>query len=570
MTAKLTPNLRVRNAKDFLENLVNHPITPPQTSADGSHKVDRSHYLFIGRTKAWPTNLLSNPVVSETSPPTPKNTRAEDLEAREQMIALKKIRAEDATLSVRRYNWDSSGLTIYQPYSVTDENLFNHPTQDEIEAANIAGSYKAGSLYVVTDQYHIFKCLSNGGGAKSTVKPTLPLSPPYVVNTVDGYSWKYMATLSNFQSQYFFTNQWLPVKTLTVDDGSNQWDVQASAVEGSIDSYIVQDGGNGYTNVISASLTGATANTGTLPVVPEIALVDGAYVGCDVWVTGGPGFPSGPFLCTAYVAATRQFTINGAWAASGGTQVQILPHATITGDGSGASAKVTVDTLTGKVNFVIPTNVGSDYGFASVAITGGTTGTPATVIAQMSPSGGHGKDIEKELNACFAQLTARLPYDDGSGDIPLANDYRQVGIIRDVLQPDGLTLANDTTLRASKGISLINVSTGVGGAFQPDELIIGTDGFTTTQARIISFITGPGPTDATIHYYQDSTTGFTPFADGFAITGSVTGASANIPTGGLISSEIDLQSGDILYIDNKRPTNREINQTEILRAVIKF
>lgn len=569
MTAKLTPNLRLRNAQDFLENLVNHPITPPQTSADGSHKVDRNHYIFIGRTKEWPTNLLANPPVSETSPPTPQNTLAEELETRELMIGLKKVRDIDATLVVRRFNWDQSGQTIYAPYNANDSLLFEHPTQAEIQAANVDGGYKAGSHYVITEDYHIFKCLSNGNGAKSTVKPTLPLNPPFIVSGVDGYVWKYMATLSNFQTQYFLTNQWLPVKKLSSDDGSNQWDVQSNAVDGAIDSYLISNAGNNYINVYSGALDAATSSSATIPEGASRSLIDDAYKNCHIWITGGTGFPSGPFLITGYVASTRTITISGSWSVGAGTTFEILPRAIVSGNGTGATAKVLVDTATNKVKQVLPVNVGSNYTYATIEITGGTTGTVASVIPQIAPKRGHGADIEKELNACFVMLTARLPYDDGSNDFPLSNDYRQIGIIRDVKQFNG-NLANSSTLRASKGIKLINLSIGAGGALQPDEIIVGTNGVTTAKGKIIAIIEGPGPTDATIHYYQDSSTGYDSFEDGMSVVGSTTNSTGNIPSSGIINSEVQISSGDILYIDNRRAVLRAPNQTEILRAVIKF
>lgn len=568
MTAKLTPNLRLRNAQDFLENLVNHPITPPQTSADGSHKIDRNHYIFIGRTKPWPTNLLATPPVSETSPPTPLATLAEDAEARELMVALKKVRDVDATLVVRRFNWDQSGSTVYAPYDAKDSLLFEHPTQAEIQTANNDGSYKAGSHYVITEDYHVFKCLSNGNGAKSTQSPTLPANPPFIVSLSDGYVWKYMGTVSNFQTQYFLTNQWLPVKKLTSDDGSNQWDVQVSAVDGSIDSYLISNQGNGYTNVYSGALDAATSTTATLPEGATRALIDDAYKNSHIWITGGAGFPSGPYVISGYVAATRTITISGTWAVGAGTTFEILPRAIVSGNGTGATAKVFVDAATNKVKQVLAVNVGIGYTYATVEIVGGTTGTPAVVSPQIPPKGGHGADIEKELNACYVMLTARLPYDDGSQDFPLSNDYRQVGIIRDV-QKIGGGLANAQTLRASKGIKLTSLSIGAGGAFQPDEIIVGSNGVVTAKGKIIAII-NTGPTEATLHYYQDAETGYVAFADGMAVVGSETNATGNIPSSGIIESEVRVTTGDILYIDNRRAVLRAPNQTEILRAVIKF
>ena len=571
MTAKLTPNARLRNARDFLENLVNHPITPPQTSADGTHQVDRNHYLFIGRTKEWPTNLTSNPVVSEYSPPTPQVTFAEELAIRDHMIGLKKIRDVDATLVVRRFNWDSSGQTIYYPYDIEDPELLNHPTPEEIQAANVNGSYRAGSHYVVTEDYHIFKCLSNGNGAKSTIKPELPEEgTSYVFSSAtDGYVWKYLATITNFQTQYFLTNQWLPVETLTEEGETKQWAVQQSAASGTVNSYLLKSQGNGYINVLSGSFSAATSNSATLPEAAERSLTDGAYNNCHVWLVGGATPPSGPYLITNYVASTRTITIDGTWSAAVNTQFEILPRAIVSGNGSGASAKVLVDASTNKVKQVIPVNVGSGYSYATIQIVGGTTGVAANATPQIAPVGGHGRDIERELGACFVMLTARLPYDDSSNDFPLSNDYRQVGLIRDVKSYSN-SLANASTLRASRGFSLTGVSVGPGGAFQPDELIVGFGGGPTAQGRIIAIINGPGPSDATIHYYQDSSTGYVQFEGGMVVTGSVTNATGNIPENGLLNPEIDKMSGDILYIDNRRSILRAPNQTEILRAVIKF
>lgn len=579
MTAKLTPNLRLRNAKDFLENLVNHPITPPQTAEYGSHKVDRSHYIFIGRTKPWPINLtppFGSEVVSETSPPTPTNTVEEEMETRDHMIALKKIREVDSTLAVKRFNWDASGNTVYAPYDSTDENLFNHPTQKEIDDANSDGNYKAGSHYVVTEDYHVFKCLSNNNGGKSTIKPTLPVgSPTWTVSPVDGYVWKYLCTLTQFQVQYFLTNQWLPVKTLkTADPTSHQWQVQQAAVDGAIDSFIIENGGSEYEYVLNGganTLVTPTSNTATLPIASSPSAVDNAYVGCHIWITGGTGFPSEPSTITNYVAATRQITIDGTWTAGADTTFQILPRIVITGNGTGATAKAEVDALTKKVTKISSVDRGVGYTNAKVQIFGGktATGSSAVITAQIAPKGGHGSDIEKELNACYAMLTARLEYDDGTKDFPLSNDYRQIGLIRDVAAPNG-ALANDLTLRASKGISLIGVTGGPGGAFQPDEEIVGSNGITTAKAKIIAIINGSTVGEATIHFYQDSETGQDPFESGMTITGSLTGATGTISTGGILPSEIDKLSGDILYIDNRRAILRAPNQTEILRAVIKF
>lgn len=558
MTAKLTPNLRLRNAQDFLENLVS-----------GAHTVDRNHYLFIGRTKAWPTirDTQNKILVSEYSPPTPLTTVKEDGETRDHMIALKRIRDVDATLCVRRFNWDTSGRTIYAPYDDNDPELFNHPTQLEINAANASppsDKYYAGSHYVMTEDYHIFKCLSNGNGAKSTQMPTKPNGPPYIQSTSDGYVWKYMGSVTNFQTQYFLTNQWLPVKKATNSSQAVQLDVQNTATNGSIDSYLIKNQGAGYTNVHSGQITAKSSNTAVLSAGASAS--DNAYKDCHIFVVGSGG-SAGPFVVTGYVGSTKTLTISGTWSVNVGDNYEILPQAIVTGNGTGATAKVLVQG--GKVQQVLPINRGLGYTVANLEIRGGraTGGTLASVQPQIAPIGGHGSDIERELNACFVMLTGRLVYDDGSKDFPLSNDYRQVGVIRDVKANGTTSLATAQTLRASRGIDL----TGINGNFQPDELITGT---TTSgivaQGRVIAFIKpNETSTTGTIHYYQDSETGYVPFTSGMTVRGQDNNE-GTVATNGTIAPEIEKLSGDILYIDNRRAILRAPNQTEILRAVIKF
>lgn len=567
MTAKITHNLRLRNAQDFIENLVNHPITAPKTAADGSHKVDRNHYIFIGRTKEWPSNLLADPVVSETSPPTPQNTLTEELEAREHLIALKKIKDADATLALRRFNWDSN--TVYAPYDVTDGDLINHPTQSEIIAATSDGSYYAGSHYVLTDEFHIFKCLNNGNGAKSSFKPILPSSPPYTVSYPDGYVWKYMASVSPMQAQNFLTNQWIPIKTLKEADESTQWMVQTTAINGALDSYLIPHGGSGYIYTYTGTLETADATSAVLPDDGRASAVDGAYTGSHVWITGGDGFPSGPFVVNSYLAATRKITIDSEWEVGAGTTVEILPRVIITGNGAGAKAKAVVDTLTQKIVQIVPISVGEGYTTVSAQVVGGTRGSPAIVAPQIAPLGGHGSDIERELNASYVMLMTRLPFDESVEDFPLSNDYRQIGIIRDVRTLTG-AIANSETLRASQGLKLANVSNGPGGAFQPDDLIVGLGDTKIARARVVAIIKGQLANEVTLHLYQDSSTGYETFDEDMTITGSLTGATGTVAAGGKLSPEIDRLSGDILYIDNRRAVLRAPNQTEILRAVIKF
>ncbi len=241
MTAIITNKYRVNGAgalkNEFLNSL-----------------TDRNYYIFIARVTPWS---------DETSPPTPLDTVEAENTIWHHMIAMKKIKETSVSHALRRLNWDSSGETIYFPYDHQDSDYFDHPTaseQTDAAAGNYnkpgtidsgIASYTAGGTYVITDEYHVYKCISNRNSdnevIKSSTKPTGTSTA--IIETADGYRWKYMFTIQASDVQKFVTNDWIPVKKLSADDGSFQWDVQDAAVDGAIEHIRVENEGSGYTKV---------------------------------------------------------------------------------------------------------------------------------------------------------------------------------------------------------------------------------------------------------------------------------------------------------------------------------
>jgi hypothetical protein len=105
--------------------------------------------------------------------------------------------------------------------------------------------------------------LWNAGGAASTTKPTGVSSSPFT--SADGYIWKYMYTVTTAKALKFLTNDYIPVQQLDSDDGTDQWDVQAAAVDGGVHVVRVTSGGSAYGSAPAVTITGdgtgATANS---------------------------------------------------------------------------------------------------------------------------------------------------------------------------------------------------------------------------------------------------------------------------------------------------------------------
>lgn len=190
-------------------------------------------YFYIGGVTEF-----TNPA----SPPSPGSAPANnDFYPWRDMVAAKRIQASDISHVIPRHDW-TSGI-VYSQYDETTTDI------------------TADFFYVMTDEYNVYKCLFNNGGIPSTAKPTGTSTNQ--ITTADGYTWKYMYSVNTSDALKFVTASHIPVKYLTSDDGSAQWDVQQAAIDGSIDIIRVTSGGSGYNSTpvvqINGDGTGASA-----------------------------------------------------------------------------------------------------------------------------------------------------------------------------------------------------------------------------------------------------------------------------------------------------------------------
>ena len=224
MSSSTFIDLRINNAEQLKES-VSEPS--PNTKL----------FLVFGKTDAWAND--ASPNVSNTS-------IATVYEVWNNMIGGKRILGGDISLAIPRINWTSG--TNYDAYDHMRSDLFDTNTK----------------FYIMNSSYSVYKCISNNNGKISTSEPT-SVNPETVSTTNDGYSWKYMYTLSDAEKIRFVSSEYIPVKTLTTDDGSLQWQVQENAIDGSINTIFVTNSGNNYSNVsnivvsISGDGTSATA-----------------------------------------------------------------------------------------------------------------------------------------------------------------------------------------------------------------------------------------------------------------------------------------------------------------------
>ena len=388
----------------------------------------------------------------------------------------------------------------------TTYDMYEHNISSSNAAASGATNIFDSNFYVINSANNVYKVIENDGATTSTVEPTATSTA--IFSTADGYRWKYMYALTTSEATNFTTTDFIPVSTDST--------VSAAAVDGALDTILVVAGGSGYT-------------------------------------------------------------------LSSGTTITSIP---IRGDGSGGVASVTISG--GAISAATVTTAGTGYTYAYIRnadiiagtnAAGGGSGGNLNVI--IPPKGGNGKDAVKELGGFFVMMNIDLSGAEGTSDILAANDFRQIGVVRDPTNFGTTTVASASTLRGVNAI-LMN-SSPTPGTFVVDEKI--TQATTGAVGKVVSW----DSTNRILYYIQtrfpdcgaDSSGNRTAFSGTNVVTGATSSATATpiassstvnavVFTSGYSNPEIEPDSGDIIYLENRAPIARAADQTENIKLIIEF
>ena len=299
------------------------------------------------------------------------------------------------------------------------------------------------------------------------------------------------------------------------------------------------------------------------------------------------------FLSTDFMAVATDSTVAAAavdgavnhvrikTAGSGGSNGS---HTGVDIRGDGSSGKATVTISGGAVTAVTVTTPGTGYTFAYIRVAdinsaggGSLSGSELDVIIE--PKGGHGKNAIEELGGFFVMMNTNFEASESgnTGDFTTENDFRKVVLLRDILS--GGSAASATTLRGTKAVLVTSPS----GTFTADEEI--NQASTGAVGKVVEW----DSSNNILYYIQtrfndegvDSNGNLTAFSGANAISGQSSSASAtpstssttvdNIAfTSGYNSGEIDADTGDVMYIENRSPITRAADQTENVKLIIEF
>jgi hypothetical protein len=242
---------------------------------------------------------------------------------------------------------------------------------------------------------------------------------------------------------------------------------------------------------------------------------------------------------------------------------------TISGDGTGATANATVSG--GAISQVYVSTPGSNYTYANVSITGTTAngsilGSGVSLIAPVSPVGGHAFDPKSELGCRHFMITTEFNAKETYNSvnyIPTDIDFRQVGLL---LNPTSISnYPNSANSNIYNIATQFTVSSGFG-SYVPDEevyqytsLVNGLPDKTFT-ATVLSF----NPVTNILQLINTSGT-YTTSAQLYSGTSGTTRTLLSVST-----PDFYKFSGYIIYLENRSAVTRSTDGIEQFKFVLGY
>jgi len=285
-------------------------------------------------------------------------------EVKRNLIFGKKVKSSDYTAMVKRNTWVSN--TAYDSYANTTNR--NH--------------------FIINQNNDVYKCIWNANSTVSTSEPLTKTNA--LIETADGYLWKYMYSITGAAMTKFGTTTSIPI--------SGNTSVEANAVAGTIDYVSINDGGTGFSVYNTGTILSAISNTLFL-IATTADTVTNVYGGSSIYITNGTGAGTLKTIDTSYANATGKYiTLSSNTTLSTDSEYVISPRISIT-DRAGTGFEAYTTIANGSISAITVIDAGSGYLEPTLNITTKGTPTNTDIDLLLSSSGGHGSDPYTELES---------------------------------------------------------------------------------------------------------------------------------------------------------------------------
>lgn len=398
-----------------------------------------SYYIFAGK------HTSDNVSITESN----KNY----IDIYNNIVFSKKIQKDDIKFMIRNIPWTTGKK--YSTYSNTDTDLKNKDFFTVVDDG---------------DEFNVYKCLDNANTV-STIPPSRSGNSmdekPHI--TSDGYMWKYMFTIDNFSYNKFATRDFIPY----IPNNS----IITNSTEGTVDTIKIINSGRNFNNYISNAIFSSgdlsIGGDNTVYGAPTSASnINDYYKGCVLRIKSGLGIDQyrriigydGSSLQKKFIL-DKPFTI----LPESNDTYEVYPYVYIWGDGNETIASegiAYINSTANSISSISVLNSGKGYRKASATIgnspkilfdNSGTNSNitfpsvitqdssyiPAVLEPIISPIKGHGNNPIEELFANKIGIGIKINQTE-SGTIPIENDFKQIGIIKNPLF-DNVSIFHDTS-----------------------------------------------------------------------------------------------------------------------------
>lgn len=542
MKSILTKDFGITNAKNF-EQMITVPLA--------------NVYILIGSTNPWPNtanlNLLDDVTISA-----PYDTTDYKYDTQRSSILIKKITNSDVQAVIPRIDWANNNVYVSYDqtlnlFSKTSETLIAGGTVNvsslSLQTVNSASinlaisvpSISIGSFIKInTEIKEVVKI--NAVGDFITVNT--PFASAYTQNNI----YKLETSDLYYANQFYVRNNVDQVfKCLRTSNTSNSVIMPEITIGGQLpeNPYIQTSDGYKwkYMYTIATGVKNKFFTDKYMPVIRDQTVYDNSYNGrIDIIeiIDGGSGYFNG--------GSVNNYSI-----------------ATVTGDGSNAS--ITVDVSSGMITNVNFINRGNNYTVSDITFDDPLqlgAGNTANLRVIISPQYGHGNDVMRELGASDQMISVNFTGDE-SGALPTISDgtqtFRQIGILKDPKFSANSLYATGTIYPMCTKIYTSNPASD----FAHNSIIYAGASYATStfSARVIHFDTG-----INLISVNDIS------GDIDSITGSTIYEKDNPSTAASVylveKPDINIYTGELLYIQNREKIIRSLDQTETLKLVVEF
>ena len=175
-------------ATSILKNAIHSSLA--KTLLDEILSKKNKYYYTFGKTDPWD--------LAET-PQSAIETLEYEYTARSNIVTCQEILSNDVCLVIDRINWVLGA--VYDQYDNYSETNVAFSGATSLDTAN---------FYILTDEFNVYKCISNNRNSASAVRPT-GQSTGFINIPEDGYVWKFMYNIPLYLRNKFLNSSQMPV-----------------------------------------------------------------------------------------------------------------------------------------------------------------------------------------------------------------------------------------------------------------------------------------------------------------------------------------------------------------------